>query len=203
MGLRVLVADDHAAMRRSVRLLLEADSSLQVIGEAANGQEAMEKTAELQPDLIVLDITMPKIDGLEVARRVRNMNPRAEIIAFTHLDSVQNDSRGTEGGSPRVRAQVGRRPRSRARGQGCAAAETLPQFDARGGLSPPKPSKLKTNSSFGTTRAGNQWQRSKPWSVSGRRASPLSISRYAMRRIYPSRTTKPDHNLLGLAETTG
>jgi DNA-binding NarL/FixJ family response regulator len=84
---RILVADDHAAVRRGVINILTSARSLVVCGEARNGDEAIQKTRELQPDLILLDISMPDINGLEVARRIREEFADARILIMTQYDA--------------------------------------------------------------------------------------------------------------------
>jgi len=84
---RVLVADDHAAVRRGVINILTSVENLVVCGEARNGDEAIRKTRELQPDLILLDISMPDINGLEVARRIREEFAGARILIMTQYDA--------------------------------------------------------------------------------------------------------------------
>jgi len=88
-GLRILLADDHSLVRRGVRSLLAARSGWEVCGEAADGREALEKVAELKPDILILDLNMPDLNGLEVTRRVRKMYPRVEILVLTVEDSEQ------------------------------------------------------------------------------------------------------------------
>lgn len=68
---RVLIVDDSLLMRRVIRAIVEKDPSLQVVGEAADGVQALERAAELTPDLVLLDIEMPRMDGLEFLRRAR------------------------------------------------------------------------------------------------------------------------------------
>ena len=79
---RILIADDHEAVRRGVRSLLESQAELAVVGEAANGAEAVAKTHELRPDLVILDIGMPVLDGL-AAREIRRFSPATPIVIFT------------------------------------------------------------------------------------------------------------------------
>jgi DNA-binding NarL/FixJ family response regulator len=87
--LRILIADDHELMRRGVRSLLEAESGWKVVGEASDGQELMKKVVELKPDIIVLDIGMPHLNGLEAARRLKHMLPEVKILILSMHDSEQ------------------------------------------------------------------------------------------------------------------
>jgi len=84
--LRILIADDHAAARRSVRALIESQTQWIVCGEAADGEEAVERTAQLQPDVALLDLEMPKLNGLEAARRIRDRAPTVQMLVLTMHD---------------------------------------------------------------------------------------------------------------------
>ncbi len=79
-AVRVLVVDDYEPFRRVVCTILDARPELQVIGEAADGLEAVQKAAELQPDLILLDIGMPALNGIEAAHRISRLVPAAKIL---------------------------------------------------------------------------------------------------------------------------
>jgi DNA-binding NarL/FixJ family response regulator len=81
--LRILVADDHALVRQGLRTLLEVRPGWTVCGEAGTGTEAIEKARQLQPDVIVLDIHMPEIDGLQATQAILIDNPRSEILILT------------------------------------------------------------------------------------------------------------------------
>lgn len=86
---RILIADDSPAVRAQVRALLEDRKDLEVCGEACDGTEAIEKTKELQPDLVVLDISMPVIDGFEAARVIHKFFPDVRILIFSVYKSNQ------------------------------------------------------------------------------------------------------------------
>jgi DNA-binding NarL/FixJ family response regulator len=79
-SIRILIADDFEDWRRQLRLLFQARPQWQVIAEAADGPEAIQKARELKPDLIVLDIGLPKLNGIEAARRIRRLSPRSRIL---------------------------------------------------------------------------------------------------------------------------
>jgi DNA-binding NarL/FixJ family response regulator len=85
--LRILVADDHQVVRTGLRTLLESKTGWQVCAEAANGREAVEKASELQPDVAVLDIGMPLLNGVEATRQIRKVSPQTEILILTMHDS--------------------------------------------------------------------------------------------------------------------
>jgi DNA-binding NarL/FixJ family response regulator len=87
--LRILIADDHAPLRRSIRSLLESHAQWSVCGEAADGEEAIEEAERLRPDVVLLDISMPKLNGLEAARRIRQSVPTAQLLVLTMHSSDQ------------------------------------------------------------------------------------------------------------------
>ncbi|MEK7442818.1 MAG: response regulator transcription factor [Chloroflexota bacterium] len=101
MDTHILLADDHAVLRAGLRLLLEAQPDLKVIGEASDGREAMRLAEELKPDLILLDLTMPGLSGMETLPALRKMTPSAKILILTMHDDVsylrQALSRGASG----------------------------------------------------------------------------------------------------------
>ena len=86
-SVRVLVADDLAILRQGIRSLLEARLGWQVVGEAANGREAVEKAAQLRPDVVLLDINIPEIKGIEATREILKAAPRTEVLILTMHES--------------------------------------------------------------------------------------------------------------------
>jgi DNA-binding NarL/FixJ family response regulator len=89
MTTRILVADDHEVVRRGVRALLESQSGWSVCGEAATGQEAVDQAGRLRPDLLIVDISMPEMNGLETIRRIHKSMPQMEILVLTMHESEQ------------------------------------------------------------------------------------------------------------------
>jgi len=87
MPLRILVVDDFEPFRRHVRSMLAPRTDFQIIGEASDGMDAVQKAAELQPDLILLDISLPRLNGLEAARRIRILAPSAKILVISQESS--------------------------------------------------------------------------------------------------------------------
>ncbi len=81
--IRVLLADDHGVLRAGLRALINAEPDMEVVGEAANGREALEQARELGPDAIVMDISMPVMDGLEATRLIRQEGLDCQIIMLT------------------------------------------------------------------------------------------------------------------------
>src|SRR4029077_1761274 len=88
----ILVVDDNASIRRLLVSFVESNTPFRVCGEAENGAEAIRKTKELQPDLVLLDLTMPGMSGTETATALRQLEPRPKIILFTlHADGVNKE----------------------------------------------------------------------------------------------------------------
>ena len=90
MTIRVLLAEDHAIVRRTLRQLIEDGSNCVVCGEAADGAEAVALAAELAPDIAVLDISMPEMDGFEAAQRIRALSPRTAVLMVSIDDTEQS-----------------------------------------------------------------------------------------------------------------
>lgn len=96
--LRMLVVDDDGPIRRGVKELLEMHPGWEVVGEAANGREAVEKAAQLDPDVVVLDISMPELDGISAAPLIHSARPRAELIVLSQHDAPAMVSRALDAG---------------------------------------------------------------------------------------------------------
>ena len=99
MKLRILIADDHELVRRGARALLNARNGWRVVGEAANGREAVEKAIKLRPDVAVVDISMPELDGVEVVRQIRKAVPDAKVLVLTMHESGQMVRHALEAGA--------------------------------------------------------------------------------------------------------
>lgn len=84
--IRVLIADDHALFREGLRVILEAHPDIEVVGEAANGREALEEARRLHPDVVVMDVAMPVMDGLQATKALREELPDVRILALTMHD---------------------------------------------------------------------------------------------------------------------
>jgi DNA-binding NarL/FixJ family response regulator len=87
--IRILVADDHELVRRGLRAILEARADWEVVSEAANGREAVEQSRQLKPDVAVLDIAMPELNGLEATRQIVRAVPTTEVLILTMHESEQ------------------------------------------------------------------------------------------------------------------
>jgi len=87
--IRLLVADDHELMRRGICQLLQMRKDWQVCGEAGNGRQAVELAAQLKPDIAILDIGMPDLNGLEATRQIKKVSPQTEVLIFTMHESDQ------------------------------------------------------------------------------------------------------------------
>ena len=85
MAIRVLITDDHKVVRRGLRGFLELDPALEVVGEAGNGQEALELARSLAPDVVLMDLLMPVMDGIEATGRIRRQLPDVEVVALTSV----------------------------------------------------------------------------------------------------------------------
>ncbi len=88
-AIRIMIVDDHAVVREGLRTLLEAQPDMEVVGEAANGEEAVNKSSELKPDIILMDIAMPVKNGLEATSIIKRNSPEINILILTMHDDDQ------------------------------------------------------------------------------------------------------------------
>ena len=86
---RILIADDHAIVRMGVKLLLSAEKEFQIIGEAEDGLGALEMSLKAEPDLVILDLMMPKMNGVDVTRKVKEKLPDAKIVLLTSFATAE------------------------------------------------------------------------------------------------------------------
>jgi len=120
---RVLLADDHALFRQGVASLLAAESGFEVVGEAGDGQQALEMARELRPDVILMDISMPVMDGLEATRRIKAEMPHVRVVILTASDGENTLFEAVKSGA-----------------QGCLLKRIEPQalYDTLRGVVPPE-----------------------------------------------------------------
>ncbi len=87
--IRVLIADDHALVREGVRMILALHEDIEVVGEAANGSEAIEQVDKLSPDVVLMDIAMPGLGGLEAMLEIRQLKPETRVLVLTQYDNTE------------------------------------------------------------------------------------------------------------------
>jgi two-component system, NarL family, response regulator DegU len=87
--INIVLADDHVLVRKGIKAMLETDTDITVIGEAGNGLEALETTRSLKPDILVLDIRMPELNGLEAAARLKNFSPNTKAVILSMHDAEE------------------------------------------------------------------------------------------------------------------
>jgi DNA-binding NarL/FixJ family response regulator len=89
-SIRVLVADDHAVFRHGLKALLDSEPGIELVGEAASGREVVESSATLAPDVVLMDLQMPGINGIEATRRILQTNPRVGIVVLTMFEDDES-----------------------------------------------------------------------------------------------------------------
>jgi DNA-binding NarL/FixJ family response regulator len=97
--IRILIADDHTLVRDGTRRILEAEEDLEVVGEAGDGEEAVLQAARARPDVAIIDIAMPKLDGIEATRQIKSLCPRTAVLVLTAYDDDQCIFRLLEAGA--------------------------------------------------------------------------------------------------------
>ena len=97
--IKILIADDHALLRRGFTTLLGFDKSLSVIGDAKNGEEAVKAALELEPDIVVMDLAMPVMDGVEATRRIRERLPATRVLILTTYSTSADVLRAMKAGA--------------------------------------------------------------------------------------------------------
>lgn len=101
-NLRILIADDHVFVRRGIQEILHSRRGWTVVGEAANGRETVARAMELKPDVAVIDVGMPELDGIEAARQIRESVPSAKILVLTMNESDYLVRRALGAGANRI-----------------------------------------------------------------------------------------------------
>ena len=160
--IRVLLCDDHAVVREGTRRLLEEEPDIEVVGEASDGLEAIEKARELSPHVVAMDISMPRMNGIEATKQIKSLNPSIQVLALTAYDDfayvaglLENGASGyilksaradqlvtairaTAGGDSVLDQSVAREVFSRLARRG-ATDEAAPASASPGGREPGKP----------------------------------------------------------------
>ena len=99
MSITVLIADDHAVVRDGLRSMIEVDSAIKVIGDAGDGREAVDKVAELRPDIAIVDIAMPELNGIDSTRRIVQTCPSTKVIILSMYSSTEHIVRALRAGA--------------------------------------------------------------------------------------------------------
>ncbi len=99
MSIRVLIVDDHTLFREGLCALFSSERDVEVVGEAAGGEEAVRKAVELRPDVVVMDLMMPGVNGIEATRRIRAALPEAKVLVLSMYDDEEHVQRLLAGGA--------------------------------------------------------------------------------------------------------
>ncbi len=99
MTISVLLADDHAIVRDGLKLLLESRPEIRVVGEATNGRDAVKQAARLRPDIVIMDIAMPELNGIEAASQIRENCPSSKVIILSMHSSTEHIYRSLKAGA--------------------------------------------------------------------------------------------------------
>ncbi len=140
--IRVLIADDHLIVREGLRLILEAEPGFELVGEASDGGEALELAAELQPDVVLMDLRMPRVDGLTAIEQLREQQPEIAIVILTTFKEDDLMRRGLKLGARGYllkdtdRAKLFNTIKAAARGETLLQPEIMEQL-----MSPPEDEK--------------------------------------------------------------
>ncbi len=97
--IRVMIVDDHALVREGIAAFLKMSADIEVVGEASDGMEAIEKVKKLSPDIILMDIAMPKLGGLEALIEIKKINPNAKVLVLTQYDDKEYIKRFLKAGA--------------------------------------------------------------------------------------------------------
>lgn len=112
MTIRILIVDDHSVVRQGLRMFLALDPEMEVVGEASNGSEAVERVEELLPDVVLMDLLMPGMDGVQATEIIRQRFPETEVIALTSVledNAVVNAIRAASSGQVQLSPKAAER----------------------------------------------------------------------------------------------
>lgn len=99
MAIRVMLADDHAVVRDGLRMVLESQDDIEVVGDAADGRQAVEQAKALRPDIVLMDIAMPNLNGIEAAPHIREAVPRTQVVMLSMHATSEHVSRSLQAGA--------------------------------------------------------------------------------------------------------
>jgi DNA-binding NarL/FixJ family response regulator len=99
MTIRAILADDHAVVREGLRMLLEAEMDIEVVGEAENGRDALRQTKRLKPDVVILDVAMPELNGIEACEQIRAFDPSIRVIVLSMYSTKEHIFRALRAGA--------------------------------------------------------------------------------------------------------
>jgi RNA polymerase sigma factor (sigma-70 family) len=99
MSITVVLADDHAMVRDGLQLLLDAQQDIEVVGSVSNGREAVQAVERLHPDVVILDIAMPELNGVEATMQIREIHPTAGVIILSMYSAIEHVSRALKAGA--------------------------------------------------------------------------------------------------------
>jgi two-component system, NarL family, response regulator NreC len=184
-NLRILVADNHGFVRRGARVVLHSRRGWRVVGEAANGRDAVEKTLKLKPDVVVVDIDMPDLDGVEVVRQIREAVPDSKLIVLTSNESGEMVQRALNEGA---RGYILKTDRSE------SILKAVEVVSKGGRFLTPKISEIVLEGSLKTRSQHQQGERA------GRRTTPREID--VIRLLAEGKANKEVAALLGISVRT-
>lgn len=99
MTITILLADDHAIVREGLRFLLEAQPDMEIVGEVSNGRDAIAVAADLQPDVAILDVTMPGLNGIDACEAIKECSPDTEVIILSMHSTTEHIFRALQAGA--------------------------------------------------------------------------------------------------------
>jgi len=99
VSIRVFLADDHAVLRDGLKLLIEGHSGVSVVGESDNGRDAVDQVKQIRPDVVIMDIAMPKVNGIEATRMLRDIRPEVKVIILSMYSTKEHICRALEAGA--------------------------------------------------------------------------------------------------------